>query len=83
MLYLETNKYGVKLSVDLHALPLPSGIFCHKLDRTKLFQELKQLGVPDIDACQGHQELSLRYAGWRQQQAEAAPGDKTNTVAAA
>lgn len=72
MLVLQTNQYGVHLNVYLHALPLPSGTFCHKLTQADLFQELKKLDVPDIDHCQGWQELCLRYAAWRQRKAEAA-----------
>jgi hypothetical protein len=72
MLVLQTNQYGVHLNVDLHALSLPDGTFCHKLPKADLFLELEKLKIPDVTPLMGHQELCLRFASWRKKKASAA-----------
>jgi hypothetical protein len=72
MLEIHTNKIdGKPRRVNLHDLPI-AGTMAHVLSGRELYRELKKLGVPRIESWMGHQDLSLRYGVWLQQQEEAA-----------
>jgi hypothetical protein len=46
---------------DLHNLLLPSGCYCHQLNRDDLLRELRALKIP-VEAHFGHQQLSVMYS---------------------
>jgi hypothetical protein len=70
MLVFKTNRFGKPRQIDVHALPI-GRTMCHKMTGPDLYAALEQLGVDGIERTMAHQDLSLRYGAWIQEQAEA------------
>jgi len=71
MLVFETNRFGKRRTIDIHNLPIERTM-AHKMTAVDLHGALERLGVSDIDPRMGHQDLSLRYGAWLQEQSEQA-----------
>jgi hypothetical protein len=54
---------------DLHSLLLPSGCYCHQLNREDLHKELVALKIPGVENFMGHQQLSVLFSRWVKDQA--------------
>jgi hypothetical protein len=54
---------------ELHSLLLPSGSYCHQLNRDDLYRELVALKIPGVELHHGHQDLSVRFSRWLKDQA--------------
>jgi hypothetical protein len=70
MLVFHTNRFGKPRQIDVHCLPI-NRTMAHKMTGPDLYAAMEQLGIDGIDRTMGHQDLSLRYGAWIQEQAEA------------
>jgi hypothetical protein len=70
MLVISTNFEGENRRVNLFEVRVPGGVLAKDLPGPDLYRAMVKLGVPNINASHGWQDLAFRLGVWIQRQDE-------------